>query len=110
MKYIKLENTEDLQYILNTYKYVIMQFSASWCGPCQKITPEMEKWAYHFKSDDIVYVYCDVDVIDSALTNRLAIKSVPSFVIYLKSQLKFGRVLVSSNYDEVMGYISNHLN
>jgi thiol-disulfide isomerase/thioredoxin len=33
----------DARYLLKT-KYIILYFSASWCGPCHKYTPKLVEW------------------------------------------------------------------
>ena len=53
---IKLENLERLEEFQKDYNFLVIQFSASWCNPCKKITPEMIKWASQQKTKDVVYL------------------------------------------------------
>jgi thioredoxin 1 len=63
---------------------VLVDFSASWCGPCQRQLPVMEKFA----SDNLQRVkVCKVDVDDSPDTSaRLNIRGVPSIILFHKGE------------------------
>ena len=61
----------------------ILQFSASWCGPCKTLKPVMEKLSEEFK-DKANFYYADIDekAINSA--SAAAVRGVPTVVIYKK--------------------------
>ena len=60
----------------------ILQFSASWCGPCKVLKPIMEKLSDEFK-DKANFYYADIDekAINSA---SAAAVRVPTVVVYKK--------------------------
>ena len=61
----------------------ILQFSASWCGPCKVLKPIMEKLSDEFK-DRANFYYADIDekAINSA--SAAAVRGVPTVVVYKK--------------------------
>ena len=61
----------------------ILQFSASWCGPCKVLKPIMEKLSDEFK-DKANFYYADIDekAINSA--SAAAVRGVPTVVVYKK--------------------------
>lgn len=61
---------------------LVIDFSATWCGPCKKIAPIIEELATEY--DGKVNVYkCDVDDNDK-LTSDYGIRNVPT-VIFIKN-------------------------
>lgn len=58
---------------------VIVDFSATWCGPCQRQMPIMEKFA----SDNTSVKVVTIDIDDSpTVTSKYGIKSVPSILLF----------------------------
>jgi len=59
---------------------VLVDFSAVWCGPCQRQLPIMEKFAS--ENTDRVKV-CKIDVDDSpAITSKFGIRGVPAILLF----------------------------
>lgn len=79
-KIAKIENNA-LTYIGD--KPAIVDFYASWCGPCKKLSPIMEKLSK--KYEDKVYFYkIDVDK-SSDLANALNIRAIPTLIFFKDS-------------------------
>jgi thiol-disulfide isomerase/thioredoxin len=53
------ENSANLQQIVNSNKYVVIDFTATWCGPCRMITPILERLSAEY--ENVVFVKVDVD-------------------------------------------------
>lgn len=71
-------NAEDLEY-LGT-KPAIVDFTASWCGPCRSITPILEELAVAYK-DQIVIYKVDVDKCRD-IAAAFGISSIPA-ILYI---------------------------
>ena len=59
---------------------MVIQASASWCGPCKKISLVFKQMAADEKSS-LKYYYLDIDVCKDA-ASELEITSVPMFLYY----------------------------
>merc|ERR1711890_78345 len=60
-------------------KKIVIDFTASWCGPCKRIAPAYQKLAETFS--DILFYKCDVD--DNAETAEIEnIQAMPTFKFY----------------------------
>lgn len=67
---------------------VVIDFFATWCGPCKRIAPTYEKLAEAFTN----VTFLKVDVDESAeLTNEYNISAMPTFV-FLKNGKEVKRV------------------
>ena len=61
---------------------IVIDFSATWCGPCKKIAPIIEELAEEYEGR-VIIGKCDVDD-NVELTSRFGIRSVRS-VFFLKN-------------------------
>uniref|UniRef100_A0A3B4WGX5 Thioredoxin n=1 Tax=Seriola lalandi dorsalis TaxID=1841481 RepID=A0A3B4WGX5_SERLL len=60
-------------------KLVVVDFTASWCGPCQRIAPVFAALADEMP--DVVFVKVDVDENDEVASD-CGISSMPTFQFY----------------------------
>lgn len=61
---------------------MVVDFSATWCGPCKKIAPIIEELATEYDGKVIVGK-CDVDE-NEELTSKFGIRNVPT-VLFIKN-------------------------
>ena len=59
---------------------VLVDFHATWCGPCKVLAPVVEEIARERK-DALKVVKCDVDVA-SATAARFGVQSVPTLIVF----------------------------
>ena len=67
--------------------YLLFYFTATWCGPCQKIKPLLEKISEGADPDKLEVYMIDIDENDN-LASEFKIRSVPSFYLYKDKDLK----------------------
>jgi thioredoxin 1 len=60
-------------------KLVVIDFTASWCGPCQFIAPHFEQLAK--ENPDVIFVKVDVDDAED-IARECGIRSMPTFQFY----------------------------
>jgi thioredoxin 1 len=64
-------------------KAVVLDFSATWCGPCKMISPVYSLLSDEFK-DSIVFIKVDVDV-NAETAAKYDVTAMPTFVFISKS-------------------------
>jgi len=67
--------------------YLLFYFTASWCGPCQKIKPLLEKISEGADPSKLEIYMIDIDENDN-IASEFKIRSVPTFYLYHKKELK----------------------
>eukprot|EP00921_Rhytidocystis_pertsovi_P026650 GHVQ01042990.1.p1 GENE.GHVQ01042990.1~~GHVQ01042990.1.p1 ORF type:complete len:199 (-),score=37.29 GHVQ01042990.1:427-1023(-) len=67
----------------NSDKLTVVQYSASWCGPCRQMKPIITKWSSDMPSVEFVSV--DIDE-QSVLAEEENIQHVPTFVLMKDGQ------------------------
>lgn len=68
---------------VNSDQSVLVQFTATWCGPCKMISPMIEKLPSEFPSLRVLKV--DIDD-HQELAQRAGVRGVPHFVMYKKGR------------------------
>ena len=76
MDYISKEQLFELQKSGNK---ILVQYTASWCGPCRQLSPRLANISSSY--DNIAFVKIDVDE-NMELAQNLLIRSVPTVIIY----------------------------
>ena len=104
---------ENKVYIINTRKQLnailelnlitVVDFSASWCGPCQKIKPEFEQLP--LKYNNAVFLSVNVEEAEE-LSADFHIKALPTF-IFMSSKGEFERVM-GARLDKVTDILDNY--
>merc|ERR1711980_38135 len=78
-----VETLEQFQGILKDAKdkLVVVDFTASWCGPCKQIGPEFEKLAGLAENKDVIFLKVDVDDAPD-VSEHCGIQCMPTFMFY----------------------------
>lgn len=78
MSVIKVTKENYDEIVKNSEAPVLIDFWATWCGPCRMMTPVIEEIA---EASDGSYKVCSVNVDDEPeLANEFAISAIPCFV------------------------------
>lgn len=85
MKIIELNEEEFDEKVLKSDKKVLVDFYASWCGPCKMLAPIVESVSI----EDDTYNYYKVNV-DNApnISKRYGIMSIPALFIFEAGEVK----------------------
>lgn len=66
--------------IINQNKPVLVDFFATWCGPCQTMSPILKQVKDEL-GDAIIIIKIDVDK-NKALATKFQVRGVPTFVMF----------------------------
>lgn len=78
-----INKKEEIEEILANNKYVIIEFSAEWCGPCKALYPIIEELSTNFK--EIIFVKIDVDK-NKNVAEEYGISSIPTIIYFKEGQ------------------------
>ncbi|CAJ1827981.1 unnamed protein product [Sphenostylis stenocarpa] len=87
----------------NTTKLIVIDFSASWCGPCKTIEPVIHAMAKKYTAVDFVKI--DVDEL-SDVAQEFQVQAMPTFVL-VKEGKEIDRI-VGAKKDELEKKVQKH--
>ncbi|CAI5757662.1 unnamed protein product [Candida verbasci] len=91
-----VKSTTDFNNYIKNNKYLVANFTASWCGPCQAIKPIVDKLYDNFKNVEIVRVDLDSQ---RDLATKFTVTAVLTF-IFIKNGTETDR-LKGANVDQL---------
>lgn len=74
-----IQNVEEFDALLKSEKPVLVDFFATWCGPCRMFAPTFDEFAGDH--DEIACVKIDVDQ-NGEIARRYDIMSIPTIILF----------------------------
>jgi thioredoxin 1 len=71
--------------LLDAEKVVVVDFTATWCGPCRVVSPLMDQLATEYK-DRVKVVKVDIDN-NKPIFKRFGLRSIPAVLIFQDGEL-----------------------
>merc|ERR1712137_541225 len=100
-----IEDKSGFDELVKGDKPVVVDFTATWCGPCKMMAPIFEELSEEYK-DKMIFVKVDVDDCDDVAA-ACGISAMPTFQLY-KGGSKVGEV-VGSSKDKLVAMIKENL-
>lgn len=75
----------EYQQMINSYPVVLIDFSATWCGPCKKLSPLLEKISQQREKDFKLYTI-DVDE-NPGIAQQNEVEMLPTLIWYKNGKL-----------------------
>ncbi len=100
-----VQDTE-FEQLIKDESIVVVDFTATWCGPCKKISPLMEQLATDYEGRAKI-TKVDVDQ-NKTVAKQFGIRSIPAVLVFKSGELV--ETLVGMNpYEKFTGALDKHL-
>ncbi len=98
---------EEFSELLSSKKPTVIDFSATWCGPCKMLAPIMEDISEKYKAK---YNFYQVDI-DSAeeIATDLNISAVPTIVVFQNGK-EVGRTMGYQEFEDIENFLKQTIN
>ncbi|MDD6237460.1 MAG: thioredoxin [Clostridiales bacterium] len=97
MEILELTKQNFNDYVSNSNKPVMIDFWASWCGPCRMLAPIYEEIANELK-DEAMFAKLNVDE-NAEVAGQYHVVSIPTIIVFKKGQVTARRTGTMSKED-----------
>ncbi|KAI3767103.1 hypothetical protein L2E82_17189 [Cichorium intybus] len=94
---------EQFQQHIDSEKLLVVDFTASWCGPCRVIAPVFAEYAK--KKPHVTFLKVDVDEVKSIAQNY-SVEAMPTFMFFKKGEIV--DKIVGAQKDDLRACIVKH--
>ena len=84
MSALNINKNNFVEEVMNSEKPVLVDFWASWCGPCRMVVPIVEQIAEEYPEYKIVKVNVDEE---PELAAQFGVMSIPSLIVFKNGEV-----------------------
>jgi thioredoxin 1 len=82
-----MEKKDSFAEIINRDRPVLVDFYATWCGPCKTMSPILQDFARQM-GDRVRVLKIDVDK-NQAVSNKYKVQSIPTLILFKNGEIKW---------------------
>jgi len=103
---MKIQDQDDFdKHVLNSKEPVVIDFFATWCGPCKMLLPRIEKVVEEHKGVNLV----KIDIDDNAeIAMKYGVSVVPELIAMKDGKVQ-GKLIGLQDEDKLKTFVSNLL-
>jgi thioredoxin 1 len=101
MAVVQITEEQFEEEVLKSDKTVVVDFWATWCGPCKMLSPQLEK--YSEENTDVKFVGIDVDSAER-LAIKYGISSIPCLIKFQNGE-EASRSIGFINRDKIDAFV-----
>ncbi|MBO6257734.1 MAG: thioredoxin [Succinivibrio sp.] len=102
-KIIHLNDDQFENEVINSDKPVLVDFWATWCGPCRMVGPIIEELAEEMS--EVKFCKVDIDK-NSGYAGKLGVMSIPTLLLYKNGEI-VGKQVGALPKEELAAFIKN---
>ena len=85
-----VKSLDELRSVVSASKIVVVDATASWCGPCTMVYPKIQALAQ--KYPQVTFIKFDIEQSEE-IADYFNITSMPTFIFYVNGEMQNERVL-----------------
>ena len=90
---IEVKTIEEVSNLIENSKHLVLDFSATWCGPCKRLGQFIHEVEDKKEYQDIVFCKVDVDNEEfESLTQKYKVSGIPH-VVFFKNSKQVGNMV-----------------
>ncbi|KAK9172902.1 Thioredoxin family protein [Cryptosporidium meleagridis] len=90
----KVNSVDEYKAYISRQGLVVVDYFATWCGPCNMIAPKLEEFSEQVK--DVCFIKVDVDSLPS-IADAESVRAMPTFKFFLNG--KEVKSVVGANFE-----------